>query len=549
MPTTADAVRHYNQGDRAAARVACEQILASGSQDNDARLLLAILLIEDGDAARGLSLLELIVASAPGNARARHALGKALARLGRTGEAIEQLKKAIALQPRNIDAYLDLGSVHLRCRDVPAAERVLRQAHRTAPQHPAVLGNLGGLLAAHGSAPEAIDFLRRAVAASPTSAPAHYNLGLALKAAGALEEATAEYRTATALKPDYVDAWHNLGNALLDLGRVSDAAEAYEAATRIRRRPGAPPAGAVDAFAKINPGKLRHDIEQLRYLLENRRIAPEYARVVGDYEAALAALPANMREPEASLFPAELRSRLAPFYNRLLFRPPAGSEAAGAVDPRLDRVAVEADYHRNAPGITYIDGFLTSEALVSLRRFCLEATVWFESRYANGYLGAFLDDGFCCPLLLQIAEELRRGLPGIFGNHTLRKLWGFKYDSRLSGIPMHADFAAINVNFWVTPDAANLDPEGGGMTVWDREAPLEWDFAKYNNDQAALRQFLEETQARPITIPHRQNRVVIFNSDLIHETAPLTFRDGYENRRINITMLFGKRGDPASSSR
>jgi hypothetical protein len=114
---------------------------------------------------------------------------------------------------------------------------------------------------------------------------------------------------------------------------------------------------------------------------------------------------------------------------------------------------------------------------------------------------------------------------------------------------MHADFAAINVNFWVTPDAANLDPEGGGMTVWDREAPLEWDFAKYNHDQAALRQFLEETQARPITVPHRQNRVVIFNSDLIHETAPLTFRDGYENRRINITMLFGKRGDPASSSR
>jgi Flp pilus assembly protein TadD len=541
VPTTADAVRHYNQGDRAAAKSACEQILASGRQDNDARLLLAILLIEDGDAARGLSLLELIVASAPGNARARHALGKALTRLGRTGEAVAQFERAIALQPNNIDAFLDLGAVHLRAGQSAAAERVLRRALQAAPQHPAVLSNLGGLLAQKGNNAEAIAVLRQAVAAAPRSAPVHYNLGLAFKSAGAVEEAIAAYRAAIALVPEYVDAWYNLGNALLDLGCVPEAADSYETATRIRRRPGRAQPGATDPFAKVNPSKLRHDIEQLRYLIAKRRLEPEYARVVQDYEAALAALPANASEPAAGLLPAELRARLTPFYNRMLYRPAAEAEPAGAVNPRLDRDAIEADYARNAPGITFVDDFLTPDALASLRRFCLESTVWFESRYANGYLGAFMDDGFCCPLLLQIAEELRQALPGIFGPHTLRKLWAFKYDSRLSGIPMHADWAAINVNFWVTPDEANLDPDGGGITVWDKEAPLDWDFAKYNSDQAALRRFLEESHARPVDIPHRQNRVVIFNSDLVHETAPLTFREGYENRRINITLLFGKR--------
>src|SRR5215813_3624892 len=35
LPTMADAVRHYDRGDRAAARAACERILASGSEDND----------------------------------------------------------------------------------------------------------------------------------------------------------------------------------------------------------------------------------------------------------------------------------------------------------------------------------------------------------------------------------------------------------------------------------------------------------------------------------------------------------------------------------
>jgi len=540
MPTMADAVRHYNQGDRAAARAACEQILASGSKDNDARLLLAILLIEDGDAGRGLSLLELIVASAPNNARARHALGKALARLGRSGEAVTHLEQVIAQQPLNIDAYLDLGGIHLRCQQTPAAERVLRQALAAAPQHPAVLSNLGGLLAANGNAAEGIGLLRRAVTASPQTAAARYNLAIALKNGGELEQAVAEYRAAVALKPDYVDGWHNLGNALLDLGRVDEAAAAYESATRVRRRPGAAPTG--DGFAKLNPGKLRHDIEQLHHLIDHGRLGADARKVIVDYEAALALLPANMSGPGANLLPAELRQRLASSYNRLLYRPPAEREPGGAVNRGLDAAAIEADYRRHGPGITFIDDFLSPAALASLRRFCLEATVWYESRYANGYLGAFFDDGFCCPLLLQIAEELRRALPGIFQQHTLRKLWGFKYDSRLSGIPMHADFAAVNVNFWVTPDDANLDPDGGGLIVWDKEAPLDWDFATYNNDQAALRRFLTQSQARPVPVPHRQNRVVIFNSDLIHETAPLKFRDGYENRRVNITMLYGKRG-------
>jgi hypothetical protein len=33
------------------------------------------------------------------------------------------------------------------------------------------------------------------------------------------------------------------------------------------------------------------------------------------------------------------------------------------------------------------------------------------------------------------------------------------------GIGIHADFAAINVNFWITPDDANLDPKSGGIQL------------------------------------------------------------------------------------
>jgi hypothetical protein len=42
-------------------------------------------------------------------------------------------------------------------------------------------------------------------------------------------------------------------------------------------------------------------------------------------------------------------------------------------------------------------------------------------------------------------------------------------------------------------------------------------------------------------VPHRCNRAVIFNSDLIHRTDDIRFRPGYENRRINVTFLYGVR--------
>ncbi len=34
---------------------------------------------------------------------------------------------------------------------------------------------------------------------------------------------------------------------------------------------------------------------------------------------------------------------------------------------------------------------------------------------------------------------------------------------------------------------------------------------------------------------------MIFDSNLFHKTDKITFADGYENRRINITMLYGRR--------
>jgi hypothetical protein len=120
-------------------------------------------------------------------------------------------------------------------------------------------------------------------------------------------------------------------------------------------------------------------------------------------------------------------------------------------------------------------------------------------------------------------------------------MWAFKYDSTLSGTAIHADEAAVNVNFWITPDEANLDPESGGLVLWDVAAPMDWDFAKFNSDSPAIHDFLKKAGAKSLTVPYRCNRAVIFDSDLFHETDKIHFKEGYLNRRINVTMLFGRR--------
>jgi hypothetical protein len=81
------------------------------------------------------------------------------------------------------------------------------------------------------------------------------------------------------------------------------------------------------------------------------------------------------------------------------------------------------------------------------------------------------------------------------------------------------------VGLLVRPTFPNLDPESGGLVIWDAPAPLDWDFARYNNDTAAVRNFPAQAGARSITVPHRANRTVIFDSNLFHETDRIAFEE------------------------
>jgi Tfp pilus assembly protein PilF len=402
---------------------------------------------------------------------------------------------ATAPQRAALEAALQQASVHHRAGRLSEAERLYRSILQTLPDHPGVSNNLGLALKDQGRLEEAAATFRRVVAVRPDDALAHCNLGNVLRLQGRPQEAAACYRRAIALKPDMALAHKNLGTVLCESDRLADSFASFRRHAELAYGRPASRAGGNEPVA---PHKARHDREQQDYL-------------DGVNTAAGG------------------------------FRIEEGGRVAGhAVNPDASNGQVAALWQTSRPQIAVIDNLVTDEALAELRRFCWGSTIW-RKVYRDGYLGAMPEHGFACPLLAQIADELRATYPAILGAHPLLQFWGFKYDSRLSGIAVHADFAAVNVNFWITPDEANLDPEHGGLVVWDVPAPMGWDFAKYNDDVPAARDFLAHAGARPVTIPHRANRAVIFDSDLFHETDRIAFKDGYLNRRINITLLYGRR--------
>ena len=441
---------------------------------------------------------------------------------GALAEAEQRCRQVVDAQPGDYAAWHMLAYL---CYAQGRGEEALAAADAALRLDPAASDtqNLkGAVLRALGKNEEALAAFSAAVNAQPGNAQFRLNRSSVLGDLGRFEEALTDVDRAIALKGDDAQAWNNRGAALRALGRRDEALESCERALALKP-------GYVAALRNI--GALLCETFRVE---DGLKVYADQARLFPEIQRSEAKLPHQARHDY------EQRAYLAEHNIHDAFHLEEGARLSGpAVNP-VNAAPIAEQWAKNRPQIVVIDDLLTQEALDGLRRFCWGSTIW-RKPYREGYLGATQESGFASPLLAQIADELRGVFPTIFEKHPLRYLWGFKYDSALSGIDVHADFAAVNVNFWITPDEANNDPASGGLVLWDVAAPKAWDVVKYNRDAAANRAFLEEQGARPITIPYRANRAVIFDSDLFHKTDRIAFKPGYLNRRINITMLYGDR--------
>jgi Flp pilus assembly protein TadD len=439
----------------------------------------AIALHRRGDGVAAEPLYRAVLAHQPTHGEANHSLGMLLAQRGLNKESVAHFQAALKSQPGVGQYWLSY------------AEALLVTGHPREAQLVISRGQQRGL------AGPAVDALLQKTqpALVPTAVDMLFERGTADAMQGRMAEAIAAYRQVIATVPDHAEAHFRLGSLLSESGHIVEGFAHYMQRAALVHRDGA---ARPD---KPHPEhRIKHDREQAEHLAQTLGIDASRTFHLAD-----------------------------------------GTRLAGrAVNPaRPELVQQWRDSH---PRMVVIDDFLTPEALEKLRRYCAESTIWHRN-YDAGYIGATPEDGLACPLMAQIAEEIRATFPQMIGDHAFRYLGAFKYDSTLStGTNTHADNSAVNVNLYIAPDEANLDPESGGMDIWDVAAPPGEEMRRYNSDEVLARDFLERSVARLTRVPHRANRAVIFKSDLFHKTSDCRFREGYLNKRINVSLLFGHRG-------
>ncbi len=523
----------HQAGRLAEAEQHCRTVLATQPDNADAQFLLAGVAAAAGRPAAAIDLLRQAIARDPGRADFHGNLGAILGRLGRLDEAIDCFRAAIRLDPGAAAGHLALGNALQAKGDLDGAIASFREGAAAQPGNPAAHVNLGNALRANGRLEESAASLREAVRLDPNLPEAQHNLGVVLFAQGKLAEAETAFRAALRLKPDSQLAFRQLALVLIAAGRLVGAARFLIGPLRELHRPGA--AGDSATFRQSNRVKLQHDVDQLSYLVDRQLVPSGLMDVIAEYEALLA----QIRDDSTIEISAATSPRLAAHYNRLLHLRDTPVRPEGALSRDWDGAAVERDYRAHAPGFTWFDGLLTADARRELWRFCVESTIWFQMTFKNE-VSATLFNGFCCPLLLQIEQELRQRLPGLLGGQPLSLAWAYKYCGPFSGLGPHADDGAVAVNFWLTPDEASEDPERGGLVVWNRLVPDHY----LRRDRAAQQEIIEslihEPGATAVTVPYRCNRAAVFDGMIAHSTDQFRFKDGYENRRINITLLYGR---------
>ena len=515
----------------------------------------AIVLHQGGNLAEAERLYQRVLAMEPASFAPRHMLGVIRFQQGQYPQAIELIAGALKLNPQVAEAWTNLGHVQAVAGRPEEAIASYRRALVLSPGDAAVLDALGGVLWQLGHRDEALECLGQLLAQRPGDIAVLHRRADMLREMKRFDLALKDYDAVLALHPDLAETLTNRGATLSEMGRSHEALQSLDRALALQ--PDLPAALSNRGFVLRELGRFDEAVRNLdralaiepdhvpalavrgKVLSEMNRLEESF----GDFRRA-----AELAYGGAKPAHAKLAHQIAHDREQQLWLAAQGETARFTGGERLEGPAVNPQnaaavakaWAGSDPSLVVIDNLLTQEALSALRRYCRGSDIW-HTAYPQGYLGAFPESGFAAPLLAQIAEELSTTFGAIFADHPLRYHWAFKYDSKLDGIGIHADEAAVNVNFWITPDEANLNPQGGGLVIWDKQAPLEWDFAKFNADESAAYDFLAKSGAKPVKIPYRANRAVIFDSNLFHKTDEIAFAEGYENRRINITMLYGRR--------
>ena len=426
------------------------------------------------------------------------------------------------------------AAAHHRAGRLGEAQAGYRAALGLSPGHASIMHNLGAIAAAQGNLHSAITCFDAAIAAEPHYAAAHVNRAASLQALGQPRQAIEAFTRASALDPACYDAHRALGFLWLAEGERGRALDHFARTYELRRGEDRNDV-ALRSLTAATRGKLLHDAEQFRFLAGRRRDRQNFEALAKTYETVAREFP-----EEPTKLSSEQIAVLGNDYNSAITVFAAPELRGRAVSERREHATIMRLFQERQAGAVYFDELLTAPALVRLKQYLLESTIWHDFGHIDGFVASYLEDGLACPLLLQVADEIRQTFPELLADRPLAQAWAFKGLQCGAAVDAHADDAAISLNFWLTPDEANLDAQRGGLAICCTPPPSEWQIKGYDADNAQIAEFMARHTDDTLYVPYRENRVVLFASRLFHRSDAPQFAQGYENHRINITMLFGR---------
>ena len=504
----------------------------------DANNNLGVLYQKSGEYQKAQSYFEKVIEINPDFQQAIYNLGVIHGELDEHQKAQGYFEKVIEINPKYLDAYNNLGVLYQKLGELRKAQNYLEKAIEIDPNYINAHYNLGVLFNDIGEYTKAIFMYEKLIKINPIHNSTLNNLGGIYKLLHKDQKAKFFFEEVIKLNPNHINAHSNLSALYIrTLDNFEKSMNSSYKALKIHHKNSKFINQSVPLF------RLKHDVQQAQYLIsKNYKIVGVYKfQKIGD---EILSRTENKEVENNSnkkiLLNKDEISSLLPFYKSdHIYQ--VKNISGSCINQNKNWLDVEDEYLNSTNQIMYIDDFLSDEALIELREFCLVSKVWYKE-YDNKYLGAFSDSGFISPIHLQIATDLQQKLPKLFGPHKLGKFWGFKYDSTLGkGINIHADFAIHNLNFWITPDEYNNNKNSGGLKIYDAPAPDNWTFKNYNINGNEIYKFLKENNANCTNVPYKFNRAVLFNSAYFHETDEIDFKDNYVGRRINNTYLFGTR--------
>ena len=479
------------------------------------------------------------------NFDANHLHGCILSQKEKHEEALIYFFKALKKKQDNYEVNNNIGIAYKNLNNLERSEKFFLAAINIDDTNYKALFNCANVYIKTKDFNKSINFLVKSINCNNNFAESHQRLGETYQQKFKLDKnikhlASSKlcFEKSLMIDPTYADSCISLAITMLWLGQIDEADEYFKRALKLNHSNDDYISSYFNSFQNdktLLKTLVKHEFEQITFI-DSDKDGIRNMKFSSDYYTKLKIAYSDLQDPEYNIDRLNLQDIKS--ISKILYNKPpiySGNKLLG----NNNFADLQSKYFSSNPEILVVDDLLTKEALEQLQRFCRSANI-FKYPYHNGYVGAFLSKGLSNKFILHLTDQIRQSFGEIFNNLRLTQAWIFKYDSKSKGINIHADQAAVNVNFWITQSEANLNSQNGGLTVWNRVPPKDWSFEDYNyvDSSPKIEKILKDNDVPKVNIEYKENRAVIFNSKLFHATDNYEFKDNYADKRVNITFLY-----------